>query len=153
LVCYVIHEKALQNFRLLETGRIDELIRSEEEQFPDVDLSKEIDCFRRTLTALDWKKLELVYLEEEKPLLSNDNKTLNDKEKTRITNFLKRYGHEGYSGTSYLLGHHTFFFGAPNSLPEILWSLFKRVEDLSIYPERPDGIEEIITGYNIDDEN
>ena len=52
----------------------------------------------------------------------------------------------------YLVITH-FFFSAPNSLPEILWPLFKRVEDLSIYPEKPDGIEEVITGYNIDDEN
>ena len=153
LACYVIHEKALQNFHLLADGKIDEIIRIEEEQFPCVDLSKETEYFRRTLTSLDWKKIELVYLEEEKPLLSPDNKTLGDEEKTRLDNFLKRYGHEGYSGTSYLLGHHTFFFGAPNSLPEILWPLFKRVEDLSIYPERPDGIEEVITGYDIDGAN
>ena len=67
--------------------------------------------------------------------------------------FLKHYGHEGYSGTSYLRSHHTFFFGASNSLPETLWPLFKSVEDLSIYPETPTGIEKVITGYDIDDEN
>ncbi len=153
LVCYVIHEKALQNFHLLEDGKIEEIVRIEEEQFPDIDLSKEADCFLRTLRSLDWKKLELVYLEEEKPLLSPDNMALDDEKKNRLDHFLKRHGHEGYSGTSYLLGHHTFFFGAPNSLPEILWPLFKRVEDLSIYPDKPGGIEEVITGYNIDDEN
>lgn len=153
LVCYVIHEKALHNFRLLKNGKIEEIIRIETEQFPDVDLSKETDHFRRTLRSLDWENLELVYLDEEKPLLSPHNKTLNDEDKTRLDKFLKRCGHEGYSGTSYLLGHHTFFFGAPNSLPEILWPLFKRVEDLSIYPETPIGVEGVITGYDIDDEN
>jgi hypothetical protein len=152
LVCYVIHEKALENFHLLKNGKIEEVIRTEQEQFPYDDLSQEIDYFRRALTSLDWNNLELVYLEEEKPLLSPDNKALSTEEKNRLDDFLKRYGHEGYSGTSYLLGHHTFFFGAPNSLPELLWPLFKRVEDLSIYPEQPAGIGEIVTGYNIDDE-
>jgi hypothetical protein len=39
------------------------------------------------LRSLDWKKLELVYLEEEKPLLSSENNTLGDEEKTRLDNF------------------------------------------------------------------
>jgi hypothetical protein len=151
LVCYVIHQKALDNFRLLKSGKIEEIIRIEREQFPYDDLSSRLDCFRRTLTALDWSKLELVYLEEEKPLLSPDNQTLNAEEKGRLSEFLKRYANEGYSGTSYLEGHHTFFFGAPNSLPELLWPLFKRIEDLSIYPEKPSGVDELVTGYYIDD--
>jgi hypothetical protein len=153
LVCYVIHEKALENFRLLQNGRIEELIRIEQEQFPYDDFSKELDFYRRTLTSLDWRNFELVYLEEEKPLFSPDNRTLSDEEKTKLGEFLRHYSHEGYAGTSYLLGHHTFFFGAPNSLPELLWPLFKRVEDLSIYPEQPAGIEEAVTGYNIEDES
>lgn len=152
LVCYVIHQKALHNFHLLKNGDIEELIRIEQEQFPYNDLSPQIDYIRRTLTALDWSKLELVYLEKEEPLLSPDNKSLSAEEKVRLSEFLKRYANEGYSGTSYLLGHHTFFFGAPNSLPELLWPLFKRIEDLSIYPEKPSGVEELVTRYNIDDE-
>lgn len=153
LVCYVIHERALQNFLLLSQGRIEEVVRIEEDQFPDIDLSDEAEIFGRNLGAVDWKKLELVYLEEEKPLLSPGNDTLSDDEKSRIQIFLSRHAHDGYSGTSYLLGHHTFFYGAPNSLPEILWPLFKRVEDLSIYPDRPDGVGQVVTAYNIDDEN
>lgn len=152
LVCYVIHQKALENFNLLKTGKIEEAIRIEQEQFPYDDLSSETDCFRRTLSSLDWNNLELVYLEEEKPLLSPDNSALTNAEKSRLEAFLNRYCHEGYAGTSYLLGHHAFFFGAPNSLPEILWPLFKRVEDLSIYPEKPEGVPETITGYDIDDQ-
>lgn len=152
LVCYVIHEKALENFHLLKNGKIEEMIGIEQEQFPYDDLSHEIDAFRRTLTALDWANLDLVYLEEEKPLLSPHNQSLSAEEKERVADLLKRYGREGYSGTSYLLGHHTFFFGTPNSLPEVLWPLFKRVEDLSIYPEQPAGVQHIITGYDIDEE-
>jgi hypothetical protein len=150
LVCYVIHEKALQNFRLLADGKIEELIKIEEDQFPQIDFSPEEDHFRRTLRQLDWKNLELVYVEEEIPLLSASNKTLKEEEKVRIDRFLRRHSHEGYSGTSYLLGHHTFFFGAPNSLPEILWPLFNRIEDLSIYWGRPAGIEEDLVSYSME---
>lgn len=153
LACYVIHEKALENFQLLKDGRIDEAITAEQQSFPSVDMSPQVDCFRRTLTSLDWDKLELVHLTEEKPLLAPESTTITSEEKARIFSLLTRYGHQGYSGTSHLLGHHTFFFGAPNSLPEILWPLFKRVEDLSIYPDQPEGIEDIITGYGIDEES
>jgi len=152
LVCYVINERALQNFRLLADGKIDEIIRAEEEQFPDTDFSWDEDHFRQTLSRLDWRNIELVYLVEEQPLLSPANKTLSDREKKSIKRLLAKYAHEGYAGTSYLLGHHAFFFGAPNSLPEILWPLFNRVEDFSIYWDKPQGITEEIIRYRVDDE-
>jgi hypothetical protein len=155
LACYVIHEKALQNFQRLAEGRIDEVIRIEKEQFPDVDFSlEEEERLHITLTSLDWQNIELVYLEAEEPLLSPHNRTLDDEEKGRIERLLDKYKHEGYAGTSYLLGHHAFFFGAPNSLPEILWPLFNRIEDLSIYSgEKPVGFEGDVIRYSIDDES
>jgi len=152
LVCYVINERALQNFRLLADDKIDEIIRAEEEQFPDTDFSQDEDHYRQTLSRLDWRNIELVYLVEEQPLLSPANKTLSGGEKKSIQRLLAKYTHEGYAGTSYLLGHHAFFFGAPNSLPEILWPLFNRVEDFSIYRDKPQGITEEIMGYRVDDE-
>jgi len=152
LVCYVINERALQNFRLLADGKIDEIIRAEEEQFPDTDFSQDEDHFRQTLSRLEWRNIELVYLVEEQSLLSPANKTLSDGEKKSIERLLAKYTHEGYAGTSYLLGHHAFFFGAPNSLPEILWPLSNRVEDFSIYRDKPQGITEEIIGYRVDDE-
>lgn len=152
LACYVINERALQNFRLLAEGKIEELIKAEEAQFPDTDFSEDEELFRRTLSQLDWKNIELIYLEEEKSLLSPHNMTLGDEEKQKVERLLAKRSHEGYAGTSYLVGHHAFFFGAPNSLPEILWPLFNRVEDFSIYPDRPQGITEEITGYGVDDD-
>ena len=156
LVSYVIHEKALQNFRLLFDGQVERFIMAEKEQFPDFDFTPEEETIRRNLTNLDWKKIELVYLEIEKPLTSLDNKTLNDNEKRQINRLLNKYKQEGYSGTSYLLGHHTFFFGAPNSLPRILWPLFNRVEDFSYTDTpRPADLNEDVIGYaigNIDNE-
>jgi len=150
LVCYVINEKALKNFRLLADGKIDEIIRTEEDLFPDVDFSQEEPLYRQTLSGLNWRNIELVYLQEEQPLLSPRNKTLSDEEKKSIERLLTKYMHDGYAGTSYLLGHHAFFFGAPNSLPEILWPLFNRVEDFSIYAKKPDGVTDEIIGYRID---
>jgi hypothetical protein len=152
LVCYVINEKALQNFRLLANGQIDEIIRTEEDQFPDTDFSQDEEHFRQTLSRLNWRNIELVYLEEEQPLLSPGNMTLSDEEKKSIERLLTKHMHEGYAGTSYLLGHHAFFFGAPNSLPEILWPLFNRVEDFSIYAEKPDGVSDDVVGFRIDAE-
>ena len=152
LACYVINEKALQNFRLAAVGSIEEMIRTEEDQFPDTDFSQDEELFRRTLSQLDWKQIELVYLEEEQSLLSPKNHKLSDEEKKSIEMLLATNSHDGYSGTSYLIGHHAFFFGAPNSLPELLWPLFNRVEDFSIYADRPQGVTEDIVGYGVDDE-
>ena len=152
LVCYVIHEKALRNFQRLAEGRIDEVIRIEKEQFPDVDFSLEEERLHIALTSLDWQNIELVYLEAEEPLLSPHNRTLGDEEKGRIERLLNKYKHEGYAGTSYLLGHHAFFFGAPNSLPEILWPLFNRIEDISIYSEKLVAFKEDVIRYSIDEE-
>jgi hypothetical protein len=153
LACYVIHERALQNFQRLAAGRIDEVIEIEKEQFPDVDLSPEEEQLRMSLASLDWKNIELIHLEVEEPLLSPHNRTLSDDEKGRIERLFNKYKHEGYAGTSYLLGHHTFFFGAPNALPEILWPLFNRIEDISIYSgEKPAGFAEDVIRYSMDDE-
>ncbi len=152
LLCYVIHNRALQNFQLLADGRIEQLLRIEKEQFPDIDFSQDEEQLRLALTQLDWKNIELVYLEEEMPLLAPENDTFNEEEKGRIEALLNKYTHAGYAGTSYLLGHHTFFFGAPNALPELLWPLFRRIEDLSIYTgEKPPGFSDNVVGYGIDD--
>ncbi len=151
LACYVINERALQNFRLVSDGKIEEIIRTEEDQFPDTDFCQDEELFRRTLSLLDWRNIELVYLEEERSLLSPENTMLSDEEKKSVSRLLSRNSHDGYTGTSYLIGHHSFFFGAPNALPELLWPLFNRVEDLSIYPDRPQGITDEIVGYGVDE--
>jgi hypothetical protein len=53
-------------------------------------------------------------------------------------------------------GHHTFCYGAPNSLLEILWLLFRRVEDISVYTKGNDKLMEEtgeIIRYDIDGED
>jgi hypothetical protein len=53
---------------------------------------------------------------------------------TVLASFLRRYGDDSTLTTSYLDCLHAFFYGAPNSLPNVLFPLFSRVEDYSIYP-------------------
>jgi hypothetical protein len=151
LSCIVAHENALQKFNLLAEGKIEQVIAIEEAQFPDVDFRGEEDHLRRALASLDWKKIEFVYLDEETPLLSPENRSLSDDEKRRIEHLLTAYRDDGIKGfTSYLMGHHAFFYGAPNSLPAILLPLFKRVEDLSTYDtEKITGVSGDVIAYDI----
>jgi len=155
LASYIVHESALEKFWMLADGLIDDVIRVEEKQFPDGDMSSDEDDLRKALSLLDWRNIELIYLDVDYPILSDANRSLSRQEKEEISRLIRAFSHEDYSGTSFLEGHHTFFYGAPNSLPEILWPLFKRVEDLSVYTR---GTEKIIeqTGevvrYNIDEE-
>ncbi len=155
LASYIVHETALEKFWMLADGLIDDVISVEEKQFPDVDMSSDEEDLRKALSMLDWRNIELIYLDADYPILSDANRSLSKQEKKAIGRLIEAFSHEGYSGTSFLEGHHTFFYGAPNSLPEILWTLFKRVEDLSVYTR---GTEKLIeqTGevvsYNIDQE-
>jgi hypothetical protein len=134
LVCVVAHEQALERFRLLAAGRIPEVMALEKAQFPQVDFRNEEQSLCAALQRLDWNKVECVFLTEEKPLLAPGNRRLSAKQRQQVRKLLEKYKPEGYDATSYLLGHHTFFHGAPNSLPYVLLQFFKRVEDNSIYP-------------------
>jgi len=155
LVCYVLHENGLEKFKLLAEGRFQEVIQLEEEQFPDVDFSSEKESLRRVLAGLDWNNIELVYLALDRPLLSDAGSSLRAEEKSHIGLLLDKFKHDGYAGTSFLLGRHTFFYGAPNSLPEILWPLFKRIEDLTIYTDCSEKLVAELGGvvrYDMDEE-
>jgi hypothetical protein len=134
LVCVVAHEQALERFRLLAAGRIEDVMAMEKAQFPQVDFSSEEQSLCAALRRLDWRKVECVYLTGETPLLAPGNRRLSAKQRQQVRKLLEKYKPDGYDGTSYLLGQHTFFHGAPNSLPYVLLQFFKRVEDNSIYP-------------------
>ncbi len=58
---------------------------------------------------------------------------------------------EGAGTTEFLLGHHTFFYGAPNALARVLLPLFKRIEDFTVYPKEVQvGLPADILDYDID---
>ena len=60
-------------------------------------------------------------------------------------------GSSGAGTTEFLLGHHSFFYGAPNALARVLLPLFKRIEDFSVYPrESQVGLPADILDYDID---
>lgn len=153
LVCYVIHESAIQQFELLRAGRIEEVLRMEKVHFPEADFGAAEESLCQTLKKVNWQNLELVYVDVDRPLLSEANDLLSADEKKRVKALLDKFRHPGYAGAEDLLGHHTFFYGAPNALPDILWPLFKRVEDLSTYTASSQKIIDQlgnVTRYNID---
>jgi hypothetical protein len=106
----------------------------EEAQFPDYDWAWEERNLQEALRRVDWGKLTVICVEREHPLLSPVNACMRGREREMIRQFLSRHGGDSTRTTSYLAGHHAFFYGAPNSLPKILFPLLSRVEDLSIYP-------------------
>jgi len=110
--------------------------------------------FFDALRQIDWIKIELVYLDKDRSILSEENASLSHEQKRRLETFLNKYGLEGCEGsTSFLLGRHAFFYGAPNALPAILLPFFKRVEDFTIYSkEHFIGITSDIINYNMDNE-
>jgi len=154
LACYVMHESAVKKFQLLKQGRIEEVIDIEKAHFPDADFSTEEKDLRENLKNLDWSRIEPVFIDTDRPLLADSNNLLSVDEKKKARGLLKKFKHEGYSGPSDLMGHHTFFYGAPNALPYIFWPLFKRVEDLSTYTASSEKIiAEMgkVTRYNIEE--
>ena len=152
LACIAIHEKAIEKGLLLREGRIEEVIKLEEAQIPDVDFKPEKEAFRVALNKVDWNKIELVYIEKDKAFLSEENESLTRDQKCALEKFLSKYCLEGCEGsTSFLLGRHAFFYGAPNSLPAILLPFFKRVEDFTVYSmEHVTGITSDIINYDLD---
>ena len=53
--------------------------------------------------------------------------------------------------TEFLLGHHAFFYGAPNAMARVLLPLFKRIEDFSVYDTSSQvGLPADLLEYDID---
>jgi hypothetical protein len=134
LASIVTHDNAFLKLALLQTGEYDRVLSIEEAQFPDYDWAWEEKDLQEALSAVEWRKLEVLCVEREHPLLSPKNAAIEKEERELIGQFLCKYCRDSTLTTSYLAGNHAFFYGAPNSLPKILYPLLSRVEDLSIYP-------------------
>jgi hypothetical protein len=78
--------------------------------------------------------------------------TLTPAEREALLRFLRAQQQANGAGTTeFLLGHHAFFYGAPNALAQLLLPLFKRIEDFSVYPRASQvGLPADILDYNID---
>lgn len=134
LASIVTHDSAFEKLTLLRQGECRQVLSIEEHQFPDYDWSYEENELFNSLCDADWTRIGFICVEREHPLLSMENPLVTPSEREVIRQFLLRYSDDSTLSTSYLAGHHAFFYGAPNSLPKILYPLFSRVEDLSIYP-------------------
>ncbi len=134
LASIVIHDDAFRKLVLLQRGECKRVLTIEEGQFLDYDWDWEEKDLCSALGNVDWSRIRFVCVEREHPLLSPLNRSVTAQERKLLGEFLRKYGGDSTLTTSYLDGHHAFFYGAPNSLPEILFSLFSRVEDLTIYP-------------------
>lgn len=152
LASIVTHDNAFEKLALLQKGEYRRVLSIEEAQFPDYDWAWEENDLQDALRSVDWSKLTLLCVEREHPLLSPENARVSSEEREMIGQFLGRFGGDSTLTTSYLAGHHAFFYGAPNSLPKILFPLLSRVEDLSIYPtEHLIGVSPDIVRWGMDD--
>lgn len=127
------------------------MVAIEEGQFPDYDWDCEEPVILAALAGIDWNRVHFLCVEREHPLLSRENTDITDGQREAIGQFLTAHGDDSALITSYLGGHHTFFYGAPNSFPKVLFPLFSRVEDYSIYPmEHFLADAPVVTSYEID---
>jgi hypothetical protein len=134
LASVVIHENAIEKLGLLQKGECRQVLSIEKAQFPDYDWAWEEKDLSEALCRVDWSRIGFLWVERERSLLSPENTDLREGERELLSRFLAKYGGDSTLSTSYLAGHHAFFYGAPNSLSKILLPLFSRIEDVSIYP-------------------
>ncbi|MCX6696845.1 MAG: hypothetical protein NTV84_04665 [Methanoregula sp.] len=134
LASIVIHDNAFCKLELLQRGECKQVLTIEEGQFPDYDWDWEEKDLCAVLGNVDWTRVQFICVEREHSLLSPLNRFVTAQERELLGEFLRKYGGDSTLTTSYLDGHHAFFYGAPNSLPKILLPLFSRIEDLTIYP-------------------
>lgn len=130
----VTHENALSKLRHLQQGECRQVLLIEESQFPVYDWQPEEESVLNSLCQVDWGRFRFVSVFLEHPLLSDGSCHVTSGERDLIRTFLSKYSGDLTLTTSFLFGHHVFFYGAPNSVPRVLYPLFSRVEDLSIYP-------------------
>jgi hypothetical protein len=152
LASVVTHDNAFDKLEMLQNGECRKVLEVEEAQFPAYDWSCDEKEVYDSLCNVDWSRFAFICVEREHPLLSDKNLFVNGDEREILREFFGKYSGDSTLNTSYLAGHHAFFYGAPNSLPKILYPLFSRLEDLSIYPtEHFIGVSTEIVNWTMDD--
>ena len=150
LCSLVVHDDARTKWRLLQRHCIEEVMAIEEQQLVCVDFSLERPSLIQNLSKIDWRNAGLIAAQRDFPVMAHPS--LSAEERSSMRQFLNDCDCDAGTGTTeFLLGHHTFFYGAPNALARVLLPLFKRVEDFTIYPkESLRGLPAEIIDYNID---
>jgi hypothetical protein len=153
LAAIVVHDNAREKWKLLQHQAFEQVMAIEEQQLTCVNFEPERDELMAALASLDWRQAGLVAVQRDCSVLAHPK--LNVEERQALRQFLLRHQEaEGAGTTEFLLGHHSFFYGAPNALARILLPLFKRIEDFSVYPrESQVGLPADILDYDIDNPN
>ena len=153
LAAIVVHDNAREKWKLLQHQAFEQVMAIEEQQLTCVNFEPERDELMAALASLDWRRAGLVAVQRDCSVLAHPK--LNIEERQTLRKFLLRHQEaEGAGTTEFLLGHHSFFYGAPNALARILLPLFKRIEDFSVYPrESQVGLPADILDYDIDNPN
>ena len=150
LCSLVVHDDARTKWRLLQRHCIEDVMAIEEQQLECVDFRLERKALIQTLSRVDWRKAGLIAAQRDFPVMAHP--ALTAEERITMRQFLNHCACEEEAGTTeFLLGHHSFFYGAPNALARVLLPLFKRVEDFTIYPkESLRGLPAEIIDYDIE---
>lgn len=150
LAAIVVHDDARHKWKLLQQHRTEEVMAIEERQLTCVDFSADREGLIAALASLDWRRAGLLAAARDFPVTAHPG--LSPEERERLRHFLRRQQEASGAGTTeFLLGHHAFFYGAPNALARVLLPLFKRIEDFTVYErESQVGLPADILDYDID---
>jgi len=150
LAAIVVHDDARNKWKLLQHRDVEQVMAIEEQQLTCVDFAPERPALIAALSSFDWRKAGLVAAGRDFPVIAHPQ--LSPEQREQLRAFLRRQQEaEGAGTTDFLLGHHSFFYGAPNALARVLLPLFKRIEDFSVYPrESQVGLPADLLDYDID---
>ena len=150
LAAVVVHDDARQKWKLLQHRAVEEVMAIEERQLTCVDFSRDRSDLIAALAELDWRRLGLIAAARDFPVTAHPQ--LSPDERDQLRQFLRRQQDAAGAGTTeFLLGHHAFFYGAPNAMARVLLPLFKRIEDFSVYDTSSQvGLPADLLEYDID---
>jgi hypothetical protein len=150
LAAIVVHDDARQKWKLLQRRDVEQVMAIEDQQLTCVDFAPERADLIAALASLDWRRNGLIAAARDFPVIAHPS--LSPGEREAMIRFVRaQQGSSGAGTTEFLLGHHSFFYGAPNALARVLLPLFKRIEDFSVYPrESQVGLPADILDYDID---
>ncbi len=150
LAAIVVHDDARHKWKLLQRRDVEQVMAIEEQQLTCVDFAPERQALITALSSLDWRRAGLVAAGRDFAVIAHPQ--LSPDERQQLRAFLHRQQQVAGAGTTeFLLGHHSFFYGAPNALARVLLPLFKRIEDFSVYSrESQVGLPADLLDYDID---
>ena len=122
LAAIVVHDDARHKWKLLQRRDVEQVMAIEEQQLTCVDFAPERQALITALSSLDWRRAGLVAAGRDFAVIAHPQ--LSPDERQQLRAFLHRQQQVAGAGTTeFLLGHHSFFYGAPNDLALVLLPL------------------------------